>query len=76
MSKTSNDSLSDLVLNRCPLGCANCTGIWINQITNHRIVCKCECKHKKTLAQVWDPEANAIVESSSSPVGTEENGIQ
>jgi hypothetical protein len=75
MGKIQTDNLSDLVLNRCPLGCRNCTGAWINETTNHRIVCKCVCNHKETLARVWDPEANALVESSSSSEGTKENGL-
>jgi hypothetical protein len=74
MVNTQIGDLSDLVLNRCPLGCRNCAEVWINETTNHRIVCKCVCKHKETLARTWEPQANA--ESSLSPEKTEENGIQ
>jgi hypothetical protein len=76
MDKTQIGDPPDLVLNRCPLGCRNCTRIWINEITNHRIVCNCVCNHKVTLAQVWGPEANTMIESSSSSEGTKENDLQ
>jgi hypothetical protein len=41
------NDLQDLILKNCPLGCdGNCAGIWVNQITGHRIACMCEnCKH-------------------------------
>ena len=73
MGKIQIGDLSDLVLNHCPLGCdGDCARIWINEITNHKIICKCECKHKETLAEVWDPIAN-VTDGSSSSGETEEN---
>jgi hypothetical protein len=73
MGETSTCNLSDLVLNRCPLGCdGKCAGVWIKEITNHRIICRCGCKHR-TLARVWDPATNAITRSSSSSEETKEN---
>lgn len=49
-----------LVLNRYPLGCRNCRKTWINEITGHRIICQCKCKHNMTLAHVSKPRANVI----------------
>jgi hypothetical protein len=56
----------------------NCTGCWYG--FGFRIICSCKDCHgnteTKTLARVWDPAANVIVESSLSSERAEENGIQ
>ncbi len=77
MDRPHIDCIPDLILSVCPLGCnRKCAGMWKNEITGHRIICICECNHKQTLARVWDPEANILVESSSSSEVTKENGLQ
>ena len=69
-------ALKDLIVMICPFGCnRKCEGIWMNEITGHRIICNCRCKHKETLARVWDPEANVIEEISSSQERAQENVI-
>jgi hypothetical protein len=61
--------LLELVPNRCQEGCDGNYGVvWINEVNNHRTICKCECKYKETLVRAWEPEANVVVvEQSSSP---------
>lgn len=39
------NTLPDLIVNQCPLGCKNCPGLWKNRQIGHRIVCKCDCAH-------------------------------
>jgi hypothetical protein len=69
-----NSKLSNLVVYRCPLGCdGNCAGVWINDITGYRIVCKCKCKHNETLAKDSKPDANVIKETPSSQEETQGN---
>ena len=64
MGTTSADHISDLILNVCPLGCdGKCEGIWYNEITGHRIICKCTCEHKRIASLVEEPETDAIQES-------------
>jgi hypothetical protein len=60
-----SSSIPDLVVNICPLGCdGTCARIWINESIGHKIICNCQCGHKKitaALAQkvVGPEEANA-----------------
>ena len=62
------ETLPDLILNACPLGCnQDCAIIWTNRTIGHRIVCKCKCHHNKrqvALASVGKHAPNAINEST------------
>lgn len=63
MPYNSTVTIPDLKLKTCPLGCDNkCLRVWINEITGHKIICKCECKHK-IASSVEEPEADAIQQS-------------
>jgi len=45
---TTPNNFTDLVTDQCPLGCGNCAEIYVNSVTGHRIVCKCnKCHHCK-----------------------------
>lgn len=66
MDTLSPPELPDLIVNRCPLGCDRiCAQSWSNEVTRHRIICKCSCKHmsKRIASLVEKPKANAIQES-------------
>lgn len=64
MNKLSATELPDLIVNRCPLGCdCVCAQIWRNEVTEHRIICKCSCEHKRIASLVEEPETDAIQES-------------
>jgi hypothetical protein len=55
--------LPDLIVNCCPLGCNGvCIRIWRNEITGHRIVCRCNCEHKRIASPVEEPKADTIQE--------------
>ena len=64
MNKLSATELPDLIVNSCPLGCDSvCTRIWRNEITGHKIICGCSCKHKRIASLVEEPETDAIQKS-------------
>ena len=64
MNKLLATKLPDLIANRCPLGCDSvCAQIWRNEVTEHRIVCKCSCEHKRMASLVAEPETDAIQQS-------------
>jgi hypothetical protein len=61
MDKLTATELPDLIVNNCPFGCDRvCAGIWSNEVTGHRIICKCSCEHKRIASWVEEPEADAI----------------
>lgn len=56
--------LPDLIVDCCPLGCDSvCAQIWRNEVTGHRIICKCSCKHKGIASLVEEPKTDAIQQS-------------
>jgi hypothetical protein len=64
VNKLPATKLSDLIVIRCPLGCDSmCAQIWRNEVTGHRIICKCSCGHKRVASLVEEPETDAIQQS-------------
>jgi len=64
MNKLSVTELPDFIVNSCPLGCNSiCARIWRNEVTGHRIICKCSCKHMRIASLVEEYKADAIQES-------------
>ena len=48
-NKITSTQITDLYINECPMGCGNCAGIYVNEITGHRIVCQCRaCDHTRS----------------------------
>jgi len=37
----------DIVVTSCLNDCMQCTGLYINEVLNSKIVCECECHVKK-----------------------------
>lgn len=64
MTQVYSREIPDLVIDLCPVDCINCGKIYINALTGHRIVCKCNiCGHnkeKEELARVVGPEASTL----------------
>jgi hypothetical protein len=45
-NKITTTQIPDLYTNECPVGCGNCAGVYVNEATGHRIVCRClACGH-------------------------------
>ena len=69
MNNILSDTIPDLIVKICPLGCdTKCAEIWINETIGHRIICKCTCGHTKNqvaLKLVEEPEAKATAEIPS-----------
>jgi hypothetical protein len=57
-----NASLIDIVVRKCPTECDKCTAIYINEVLNSKLYCRCNCHKKKAqaLEQVVEPDANAF----------------
>jgi hypothetical protein len=48
-NKPSRTHVPDLFTNECPVGCGNCAGVYVNEVTGHRIVCHCRaCGHTRS----------------------------
>lgn len=60
MSRSSEIDNLNLIVRICPFGCnGKCARIWINQITGHKIICICKCRHKiKQVLEVVEPDTN------------------
>jgi hypothetical protein len=48
---------SDLIVEKCPVGCSQCASIYVNVQIGHRIVCKCICHNSK-----YNPEKPRTIE--------------
>ncbi|MEP0826089.1 MAG: hypothetical protein HRF40_11445 [Nitrososphaera sp.] len=47
MNSAPKAGLPDIVVTSCLKGCGNCAGVYVNELTGHRIVCSCEkCDHQ------------------------------
>ncbi len=55
----------DLIIHECIPDCQECSKIWINSVTGHKIVCNCtKCDHGKnkqnSLGEICQSTPNAI----------------
>lgn len=69
--QSQKNSLPDLVLTVCPLGCGvKCDKTWVNEQIGHNIVCFCTCHHKtKAPERLSTASSDAILDVGHSEVG-------
>ena len=46
MNSLTKFNLADLVVDSCPQECDNCLGLYLNELTGHKIVCHCTCHRR------------------------------
>jgi hypothetical protein len=67
----------DIEVTECLTDCHSCTGLYVSEVLNSRILCRCTCLHKNkkvsALGKDLGPDSNAISLSSSTEVETKED---
>ncbi len=54
MNSLTKSNLTDLVVDSCPQGCDNCSGLYINELTGHKIVCHCTCHRCRGVIEAFN----------------------